>query len=300
MPKYFHGLTKKRSFFEGWYFKHIHNGNLLGLIPGIHIDHAGRRFAFIEVITNYSCYYVHYPFSAFEASKDQLYIQVGESQFSTKGIRIYIDTPELSLKGAINYAPLQSIPYDTMGPFCFLPFLNCHSEIISLSHSISGFIKLNGQLLNFDDGKGYIETEWGRSFPKYQIWTQCNSFPTEPLCSIVVSIANLCFINKSFVGCVGAITYHDCHYRFATHLGTKIINASEKGFTLVQGDYLLKVTLLASYPTSIQPDICSCLRGDIPRILHQSSKCTIEYHLKLRDQTLFCLISDEASFEWIP
>ena len=295
MSKYFHGLTKKHSFFEGWYFKHIQDGNFFAVIPGFHIDHAGRRFAFIEVLTNQFCYYIHYPFSAFEVCKNHLDIQIGENHFSTRGIRLFIDTPELSLRGAIHYTSFEYIPYDTMGPFCFLPFLDCYSNIISLSHSTSGFVKLNGQIIDFDKGKGYIESDWGRSFPKYQLWTQCNSFPTETSCAIVVNIASLHFLNTTFIGCVCAITYQQHHYHFATHLGAKLTEASSRGFILTQGYYRLEAWLLSCSSTSMK----SCLRGDMTRTIHRNAKCTVNYHLKYHNQTIFNLASNEASFEWI-
>lgn len=281
--RYFHGLTKKRSFVEGWYFKHIQDGTVITVMPGIHIDHIGRRFAFIEVITNDKCYYIHYPFSAFEANGKKLDVQIGENHFSTKGIKLYINTPELILKGIIHYDHLAPIPYEISGPFCLLPFIQYHSGIISLSHNISGYLKLNDEIIDFSNGKGYIETDWGNTFPQYQIWTQCNSFKTEPNCSVVVSVAPIKLIASSFTGCIGAILYRDKHYRFATHLGAKLTEISPNGFTLLQGEYCFEVMLLHA-PTS---PATTPLRGDMTRIIHECSKCTIQYRFKINEKNCF-------------
>lgn len=295
MSKYFHGINKNHSFLEGWYFKHIHNGNFLSVTPGIHFDHVGHRFAFIEVITNQFCYYVHYPFSAFDAQTNRLKIQIANNLFSTSGIRLSIDTPDLVLKGTINYAPLPDTHSDTQSASYSLPFLDYYSQIISLSHHTSGFVKLNDELISFDHGKGYIETDWGRNLPTTQIWTHCNSFPGDVNCSIMVSISNLHFLNTSFTSCYATITYLNEHYRFASHLGSKLVCASSEGFVIIQKDYHLEVQLLLDTPSYMT---CS-LRGDMTRMIHKSSKASIRYHLQQHGQTIFDLFSDEANFEYI-
>ena len=41
-----------------------------------------------------------------------------------------------------------------------------------MKHNTSGEITLNGEKYNFDNGKGYIESDSGYSFPKNYSWVQ--------------------------------------------------------------------------------------------------------------------------------
>ena len=56
MATYYHGATRRRSYFEGWYLKHqTQSGRALSLIPALHIDAEGRRTASLQVITENAC-----------------------------------------------------------------------------------------------------------------------------------------------------------------------------------------------------------------------------------------------------
>ena len=48
----FHGEHKKKSYFEGWYFKHQGSGRTVAFIPAFHIDEKGERSASLQVITD--------------------------------------------------------------------------------------------------------------------------------------------------------------------------------------------------------------------------------------------------------
>ncbi|MEZ4893124.1 MAG: tocopherol cyclase family protein [Saprospiraceae bacterium] len=38
------------------------------------------------------------------------------------------------------------------------------------------FLTINGEELDFTGGKGYMEKDWGRSFPSAYFWMQTNHF----------------------------------------------------------------------------------------------------------------------------
>ena len=60
-----------------------------------------------------------------------------------------------------------------MGPFRFLPGMECSHGVISMGHALEGTLTLNGAVLDFAGGTGYVETDRGRSFPSAYLWTQC-------------------------------------------------------------------------------------------------------------------------------
>ena len=63
-----------------------------------------------------------------------------------------------------------------MGPFSFVPFMECYHGIISMDHSIIGELSIKGKKVDFTSGRGYIEKDWGHSFPIGYVWMQSNHF----------------------------------------------------------------------------------------------------------------------------
>lgn len=45
-----------------------------------------------------------------------------------------------------------------------------------MSSRADGSITINNKNIAFDNGVGYIEKDWGSSFPKSYIWCQGNNF----------------------------------------------------------------------------------------------------------------------------
>lgn len=295
MGKYYHSYAKKHTYFEGWYFKHQKDSETLAVIPGIHLDSSGHKSAFIQIITQSTSYYIPYEFSKVKIFKNKLYIQIGPNIFSSRGMSLAIHTPELQIKGTLHYGPFTPIRYDIMGPFKSLPFMECHHGIISMSHEIHGTITLNNRKLDFNQGIGYIEKDWGHSFPKSYIWTQCNYFNLIPSCSIVVSVAHIPFLGFHFNGCICVIHYKDKEYRLATYLGVKIIYYTQKILTLKQGPYTLQINFSDYAPQMlIAPQ-----KGNMIRTIHENAACTIRYRFWIHDTLLFDLQSPYGSFEFV-
>ncbi len=86
-------------------------------------------------------------------------------------------------------------------------------------------------LLSFDCGSGYIEKDWGRSFPKRYIWMQCNHFHNETV-SIVFSLADIPFIGTEFEGFLCNFCIDGEEFRFATYTRSKfkLKEISSEGF----------------------------------------------------------------------
>ena len=63
-----------------------------------------------------------------------------------------------------------------MGWYSFVPFMECNHGIVSVNHDLYGEISVNGNVIDFNNGKGYIEKDWGVSFPEAWIWIQSNNF----------------------------------------------------------------------------------------------------------------------------
>lgn len=79
---------------------------------------------------------------------------------------------------------------------------------------------LPGMKIDFSNGKGYIEKDWGTSFPKEYIWGQCNHFGDEKT-SLVFSIADIPFAKTAFKGFLCNLFINGKEYRFATYNSSK-------------------------------------------------------------------------------
>ena len=304
----FQGLNKKKKYYEGWYFKHQMGNQIIALISGINMNTDGQKNAFIQIITNENSYCVYYSMSDCFIANDKMLIKMGENIFSRKGIKINIESNEICLKGILRYQSLTPIRYPIMGIFRLLPRMECNHEIISMYHGVQGSLILNGKSIIFDDGIGYIEKDWGHSFPKSYVWLQCNSFMKEK-CSIILSIAEIPYLGKNFKGCICAIHYKGIEYRLVTYLGVKIVICNERLICLQQGKYLLMIQFNGAIETEpTQGQIAEKLSGfahkllapnlgQMNRMIKEQHFCKARYKFFIGNRLLFDLTSSDASLE---
>ncbi|WMJ24207.1 tocopherol cyclase family protein [Paludicola sp. MB14-C6] len=290
---YYHGENKQSSFFEGWYFKQQTEKQTIAIISSVHYTKHGNQYAMIQVITNTHSYQIRYDYSEFEAMKNKLHIRIGGNLFCQSGVLLKIKTTQLELHGKVYFDDFTPPKYDIMGPFAHVPFLECHHGIISMQHRLTGKLYLNGEEISFANGTGYIETDWGRSFPKGYTWTQCNRFETD--CSVMAAIANIPMFGTSFQGCIANVVYQGKEYRFATYLGVKVLKVTENNLILQQGNYQLVITVLqkASHPL-LAPQY-----GHMERTIHESASCIARYELYESRHQIFSLNSNQASYEYV-
>ncbi len=232
-PSIYHGHRKKPDFFEGWYFKLIDasGDRRYAVIPGIFKHkNASESHAFIQVldgITGKSTYH-RYAVDEFWASDSEFDVKVGKSRFSAREISLDIESPDLTLQGKVGFENLHGWPASLyapgiMGPFSYLPFMECNHGLVSLDHNLSGEWVVNGLPLQFDGGRGYIEKDWGASFPSGYIWLQTNHFEQRGT-SLMVSIAMIPNFGLTFRGFLSVFWHDGRLYRFATYTGAKVKN----------------------------------------------------------------------------
>lgn len=289
----FHGVHKSRSYFEGWYFKHQADGNAIAFIPGVNYEESGKKSAFVQVITDHNSCNVTVPFSAFHVYPYGA-IRAGKQLFSELGVKIDMDTPEIRCKGMIQYGSLRPPKSDVMGPFRFVPFMECRHGVISMKHSLKGSLEVNGTRMHFDGGTGYIEKDWGTSFPKSYLWVQCNRF-SEPSCSIMVSIADIPLGPSSFWGCIGIVKYHGQEFRLTTYNGVRILRCDETGLIIRQKEYVLK----AEFFKNDAQKLYAPKTGAMSRVIRESAACRARFQFYRNDELLFDLQSDDAGFEYV-
>lgn len=202
---------------------------VLSVIPGVaRAKDATHRHAFIQVIssTEAKSWYVPYPYEAFHAEDHSFAISVGNNHFSLDGISLHIDHEDLHVHGNVRHHETREFPVTVrspgiMGWYAYVPFMECFHGVVSTHHLLAGDLTLNGKEIHFDGGEGYIEKDWGTSFPSKWVWMQCNSFPSKQV-SCMLSIAHIPFLGRSFTGFLGFISVDGKLTRFATYTGAKI------------------------------------------------------------------------------
>lgn len=291
--KNIHVLNKRHSYFEGWYLKHQTDSDTIVFIPAYHVDGLGKSGVSVQIITNKFSKYIHFSLSDFKIKKNRFWIKIGNNLFSEKGICIDINTDDLIVKGNLRFAPFTSLKYNAMGPFSLLPFMQCNHGILSLAHRLTGELKINSEIINLTGGTGYIEKDWGNSFPEKYLWSQCNWIDGDDCC-IMLSIADIPFLGTSFIGCICVIYYEGKEYRLATYLGVKICKLTSEEVILQQGDLLFGVKLIEQTPFPLQAPI----NGGMIRTVHESPVCKVRYKLKCKNKVKFDFVSKNASFEY--
>ncbi len=222
-------LKRPKNCFEGWYFKLVDASgkNPFAIIPGIFMGPSDRH-AFIQVLdgSRGQSWYHRYDANEFKPAKETFDIWVGDTRFHRQGICFDIRNDQQTLKGEIKLGPWSPWPITTfspgvMGPFSFLPFMECFHGILSMDHQVSGQIVMDGQRISFDGGRGYMEKDWGRSFPEGYVWTQSNRFD-RPGVSVSASVAKIPFLGTAFRGFLVAILIDGTLHRFTTYNGGQI------------------------------------------------------------------------------
>jgi len=232
-PETFQGNLQNRHYFEGWYFKHVSadGSQVISVIPGVSLT-PNDPHGFIQVLNGMTgqTWNIRYPLNACTLSQTELNVRIGQSTFSLTGIHLYIDQDGLQLKGEITFSQMIRYPSTTwqpgiMGPFTFVPRMECKHGVISIRHALSGGLQLNAATLTFDGGTGYIEKDWGTSFPEAWIWVQGNTFHNHNA-SIMFSLARVPWLGRSFNGFLCFFYADGRLYRFTTYNFAKIHHVS--------------------------------------------------------------------------
>nr|WP_288796818.1 tocopherol cyclase family protein [uncultured Mogibacterium sp.] len=294
MAEYYHGREKRGPYFEGWYLKHqTRDGAALALIPAYHIDRAGQRSASLQVIAEGESWWLEYPATEFHADVQSFCVQVGHSLFASREARIHVEREGLSLHGIVRYGPFTPLKSDIMGPFRFLPFMECAHGVISMGHPLEGSLTLNGKTMDFSGGMGYVETDRGRSFPDCYLWTQC-VWQGDCPGSVMLSIATIPLAGLRFTGCICVVCYGGREYRLATYRGARVERWSGAGATVRQGMYRLTAELLEGKGCPLRAPVM----GVMGRTVRESLRSTVRYRFWDGEALLFEHLDRCAGFEY--
>lgn len=228
-----------------------HSGeNVYAIIPGVAYSENDSH-CFIQVLNGQtgSSFYHHFPIDQFWASKKKFEFRIGPNIFRHDSVELNLEVAGKKTEAKIRMKditpwPVTLLTPGIMGWYAFVPFMECYHGVISLDHQLNGFLKIDEETIDFNNGRGYIEKDWGKSFPKAYIWLQCNHFDEEGI-SLTASIANIPWLNGSFRGFIIGLLLDGKLYRFTTYTKATVqdvqITDDKASFVVSDKKYLLKI-----------------------------------------------------------
>lgn len=279
-PEQFHGWHKRKQYFEGWYYKIVDAKEkyAFAIIPGITMDIKGEKHAFIQVLDGKKrcSEYYKFEYDSFVAAPGKFHISIENNCFS--GNSLQLDLPEI--KGKLEFKNNIAWPKSfhspgIMGPYSFVPFMECYHGIISMDHLIMGSISYNNQDISFDHGRGYIEKDWGRSFPRAYFWMQSNHF-SQPGISIKISVAKIPWLNSYFIGFICGLWINNKLIRFTTYnrsvLNKSFANEEKVDLIIENKKYHLSITAFRDHATGLAAPIHGLMEGRIEESMNAELK----------------------------
>ena len=234
-PSGYHGHGKRPPFFEGWYYKVVDptEQTRYAIIPGIYqATDPAKSHAFVQILNGSTgeVVYHSYPAADFVCRPAELNIHLGPNHFTENGLVLDVAEPGFHLSGELHFPEIHPWPVTIVAPgimgwYAWAPFMECYHGVVSLDHAIQGSLSINGQAVDFTGGRGYIEKDWGRSFPSAWVWMQTNHF-ADPGVSLSASVAIIPWIGRSFPGFIVGLWLHGRLFRLATYTGAHLEDLS--------------------------------------------------------------------------
>lgn len=273
-----------RSYFCGWYYRCQARDKTIALIPAVHIA-GGRRTGSIQIISDGGCW--NFPLAGGSVSAKTPRAELGGSVFREDGIKLSIPG---AAEGELRFTDFTPLRYDIMGPFRFVPFMECRHSVFSMRHRADGYVRVGGTEYSFSNGLGYIEGDRGRSFPRRYAWTQCFLDGG----SLMLSAADIPLGPIRFTGIIAAVWLGGREYRLATYLGARLIKCAGGELVIRQGDMTLTAALLdKSGPALRAPD-----NGAMTRLIRENAACRARYELVKGGRKLLSEEAENAAFEY--
>ena len=223
-PEWYHN-PKKGPYFEGWYYKNVDKPGKHSfiVIPGVFIEKDIKKsYAFIQIFRkDKTPHFIQYPIEEFSITYYPFSVNISGNHFTLDSLSLTITTDTLTINGNLRFHnctpwPITLLSPGAMGWYAFVPTMECNHAVLSMDHTISGTISYNGELMDFTGGRGYMEKDWGKSFPKAYIWFQANHFSIAGA-SIFGSIATIPWKRSQFTGFLIAMLHKGRLYTFTTY-----------------------------------------------------------------------------------
>jgi len=283
--------------FHGYYIKCQSKDNTIAIIFGKTNDKA-----FIQIITEDETFNADFAKKDCKIAKRKFDFKVASNHVTEEGMTLDIKNKTLEVKGDIKFENFDKLVGEKkkwrkyagesiMGPFQYLPFMECRHMIVSMQHRICGQITINNKTYDFQGGIGYIEGDRGTGFPRKYFWTQAHHDDI----SISASAAIIPYLGIRFKGTICVIKQGSREYRLATYRQAKVKQFTQNYLFIKQGKYKLIINVLDN-KTSLP--LFAPTKGQMNRVIHESVARTVHYKFTKGNQTLLDFTTDRAAIEF--
>lgn len=217
-------------FFEGWYYKvQAPDGNIFCAIPGVSLQ-KNDPHCFIQLMDGGRSRYLRYRTGAFHAATECLEVRIGDSVFTEKGLhlRTHIMQADILFSSPVPYSAHRHT-LGIMGPFALLPGLECRHGVILADCRAQGRIQTGAGERTFSDGRGYVEKDWGHSFPHSYVW--CQAF-LEDGASFMLSAATVPLGGRLMRGLIAFLHTREGWSKWATYAGARVLTSLHRADSL--------------------------------------------------------------------
>jgi len=307
-PSLFQGSKNKKGYFEGWYFKLVDASEEMAfaIIPGISLTRDPEKsHAFIMVFDarKHEMNYFKFHIDEFSASSKEFQLNIGENFFSHHKLTLDLEKDSLKIKADLKFKnivpwPVKLLSPGVMGWYSFVPFMECYHGVLSFNHQIKGYIEINQELKNFNQGKGYLEKDWGSSMPSSWIWMQTNHFEEEDA-SLFGSIAKIPWLKNYFTGFIFGFLLKGHIYQFTTY------NRSHIKELKVDEDWIKIVVTNKNHHLEIEAertkgvDLPAPNMGEMTSKVNESLKSKISLKLYENNKLIFSGVGRNAGLEFV-
>ncbi len=294
-PSVYQGRRNPKRYFEGWYYKHVDRSgaHIWSIIFGI--SHSVDPHSFIQVIEGKTgeTEYIRFEKERFTFEKDHLWVSVGKNTITDHSVEMDLHGEKFTITGKLHYSGTHPFPQKLLAPgimgwYTYAPFMECYHGVVSMNHQLEGSLNINGKVIDFTGGKGYIEKDWGRSMPSDWIWMQCNHFEGHPEMSMMISVARIPWLTGFFPGFLSFVKVGSVVYRFATYNRSSIesLSVDEQSVNLVlkNSKHRLEVTVMRNHTGQLKAPV----EGQMERKIAESLDASVEIRLTTRGGDLVC------------
>jgi tocopherol cyclase len=299
-PGIYQGKARMKAYFEGWYFKLVDASEreTVAIIPGVSFDADGQNaVAFVQLLdtAGASSAYFQYGIDQFRSSSRTFEFEIGRNFFSSYKISVDAAQGAASMKGTLLFSgvapwPVTLLSPGAMGWYAFVPFMECYHGVLSFDHTIEGTLNINGRCIDFTGGRGYMEKDWGRSFPRYHVWIQTNHFD-RPGTSLMISIANIPWLRSYFNGFIAGLLHAGHLYRFATYTGAKLtlfrVEKDQLTVHICSDDYRLEVQISEQRGITLRAPVLGDMKGRLQESMTAKTRVRLVRYGKQREEVVF-------------
>ncbi|MBL7807591.1 MAG: hypothetical protein JNN28_07255, partial [Saprospiraceae bacterium] len=145
-------------------------------------------------------------------------------------------------------------------------------------HQLEGVLQLGGKDVDFTGGRGYIEKDWGQSFPRAYVWMQSNHFDSDGKTSLMASVAHIPWLGSYFIGFISGFWLDGRLIKFATYTGAKKhLELSGQQLTLILQQSGKELRILAQQAPGTA--LVSPLSGEMTGKIQESLQATLQVEL---------------------